>query len=349
MTDTAQRVPDPSAPGRAVAPVVMPDPTELRALMRDMRRLALTYKFGIDEVMTKIAILRDEFRHMANYNPVEHVGSRLKSFESIVTKCRRKGIELTPEAVRAQMFDIAGVRVTCSFVSDIYRVRDMLVGQADLTLLEERDYIAHPKGNGYQSLHLIVQVPVYLSDRVEQVVVEIQLRTIAMDFWASLEHKIYYKYDRQVPRHLTDSLKLAADVAAQLDSGSDAPTLVLRGPLARELARKATGRTLYVLDEPTTGLHFTDIEVLLSALLELRDQGNTVVVIEHNLDVVACADWVIDLGPEGGDKGGTIVASGTPEAIAKTVGSHTGHYLTDVLARAAESRPKKKGASAEAS
>jgi len=199
----------------------VPEPAQVRALMRDMRRLALTYKFGIDEVMTKIAILRDEFRHMQNYNPVEHVGSRLKSFESIVAKCRRKGIPLTPEAVRESMFDIAGVRVTCSFVSDIYRVRDMLVGQSDLTLLEERDYIAHPKGNGYKSLHLIVQVPVYLSDRVEDVIVEIQIRTIAMDFWASLEHKIFYKYGRQVPRHLTDSLKLAADVAASLDSSME--------------------------------------------------------------------------------------------------------------------------------
>jgi len=118
-----------------------------------------------------------------------------------------------------------------------------------------------------------------------------------------------------------------------------------RVKLARELARKATGRTLYVLDEPTTGLHFTDIEVLLGAILELRDQGNTVVVIEHNLDVVACADWVIDLGPEGGDKGGEIIAEGTPETIAKTEGSHTGHYLKDVLGRATENtaRKKKKG------
>jgi excinuclease ABC subunit A len=112
-----------------------------------------------------------------------------------------------------------------------------------------------------------------------------------------------------------------------------------RVKLARELARKATGSTLYVLDEPTTGLHFTDIEVLLAALLELRDQGNTVVVIEHNLDVVACADWVVDLGPEGGDKGGTIVAAGTPEEIVEAAGSHTGHYLADVLARSA-ARPK---------
>ncbi|MDB4939311.1 MAG: Excinuclease subunit [Labilithrix sp.] len=121
-----------------------------------------------------------------------------------------------------------------------------------------------------------------------------------------------------------------------------------RVKLARELARKATGRTLYVLDEPTTGLHFTDIEVLLGAILELRDQGNTVVVIEHNLDVVACADWVIDLGPEGGDKGGEIVAEGTPETIAKAEGSHTGHYLKDVLGRATEnaSKSKKKAAAA---
>ena len=115
-----------------------------------------------------------------------------------------------------------------------------------------------------------------------------------------------------------------------------------RVKLARELARKATGRTLYVLDEPTTGLHFTDIEVLLGAILELRDQGNTVIVIEHNLDVVACADWVIDLGPEGGDKGGEIVAEGTPETIAKTAGSHTGHYLKDVLGRATENTARNK-------
>ncbi|MDQ2623935.1 MAG: GTP pyrophosphokinase family protein [Actinomycetota bacterium] len=181
----------------------------------------MTYKFGIDEVMTKISILRDELRLLQHYNPVEHVGSRLKSFDSILAKCRRKGIDPTPEAIRAQMFDVAGVRVTCSFVSDIYRVRDMLAGQTDLTVLEERDYIAAPKPNGYTSLHLIVQIPVFLSDRVEDVIVEIQLRTIAMDFWASLEHKIYYNYDRTVPQHLTDALKLAADTAWSLDTAME--------------------------------------------------------------------------------------------------------------------------------
>jgi excinuclease ABC subunit A len=107
-----------------------------------------------------------------------------------------------------------------------------------------------------------------------------------------------------------------------------------RVKLARELARKATGRTLYVLDEPTTGLHFTDIEALLAAMIDLRDQGNTVVVIEHNLDVVACADWVIDLGPEGGEGGGEVVVQGTPEQVVECKRSHTGRYLKDVLERA---------------
>lgn len=196
----------------------VPPSGEIRPRVREFRRLMMTYKFGIDEVMTKITVLRDEFRHIHDYNPIEHLGSRLKSIDSIFAKAQRKGIPLTPEGVQENMFDVAGVRVTCSFVSDIYRVRDMLVCQRDLTVLEERDYIAHPKGNGYKSLHLIVKVPVFLSDRVEDVVVEIQLRTIAMDFWASLEHKIYYKYQRDVPQHLTDALKLAADVAATLDT-----------------------------------------------------------------------------------------------------------------------------------
>ncbi len=112
-----------------------------------------------------------------------------------------------------------------------------------------------------------------------------------------------------------------------------------RVKLARELARKATGRTLYVLDEPTTGLHFSDIEVLTAGLMSLRDTGNTVVVIEHNLDVIACADWVVDLGPEGGERGGTVVAQGTPEQIAETPASFTGHYLREVLA-GKKPRPK---------
>jgi excinuclease ABC subunit A len=141
-----------------------------------------------------------------------------------------------------------------------------------------------------------------------------------------------------VPR-IADKLEALRKVGlGYLSLGQPATTLsggeAQRVKLARELSRKATGRTLYVLDEPTTGLHFADIEVLLQALTDLRDQGNTILVIEHNLDVVACADWVIDLGPEGGEGGGEIVAVGTPEQVADTAGSHTGKYLKDVLGRA---------------
>ncbi len=148
-----------------------------------------------------------------------------------------------------------------------------------------------------------------------------------------------------VPR-IADKLEALRKVGlGYLTLGQPATTLsggeAQRVKLARELSRKATGRTLYVLDEPTTGLHFADIEVLLAALLDLRDQGNTVVVIEHNLDVVACADWVIDLGPEGGDGGGSIVAVGTPEQVAESERSHTARYLREVLERTA---PTKKAA-----
>nr|WP_081829808.1 GTP pyrophosphokinase family protein [Paraoerskovia marina] len=182
-----------------------------------MRRLLMTYRFGLDELMTKIVVLRDEFREIRDYNPIEHIGSRVKSIESIIGKAQRKGIPLTPDGLREGMFDIAGIRITCGFVSDITRVRDLLVGQSDLTLVEERDYITHGKPNGYKSLHLIFQVPVFLSDRVENVTVEVQIRTIAMDFWASLEHKIHYKYGHDVPKHLITELRLASDVASQLD------------------------------------------------------------------------------------------------------------------------------------
>lgn len=194
------------------------DAAELRELALGFRRLLMTYRFGLDEMMTKVTILREEFRHIHDYTPIEHIGSRMKSFESILAKANRRGIPLRPDAVRDALTDIAGIRITCSFVTDIYRMRDLLIGQRDVTLLQEKDYIAQPKENGYKSLHLILSVPVYLSDRIEQVVVEVQLRTIAMDFWASLEHKIYYKYERAIPVHLTDALTAAAAEAATLDA-----------------------------------------------------------------------------------------------------------------------------------
>nr|WP_086462357.1 GTP pyrophosphokinase family protein [Agreia sp. VKM Ac-1783] len=177
----------------------------------------MSYKFAIDEVMTKINILREEFNHVHDYNPIEHVNSRLKSPESILEKAQRKGLTIDTAVIRDRIHDIAGIRITCSFLSDIYKIREMLARQVDLTVIAERDYVASPKANGYTSLHLIVSIPVFMSDRVEQVPVEIQIRTIAMDFWASLEHKIYYKYNREVPATLLDELKQAADTANRLD------------------------------------------------------------------------------------------------------------------------------------
>lgn len=177
----------------------------------------MMYKFALDALETKIDILKEEFHFLHDYNPIEHTKSRLKSPESIINKLMRKEFDISFPSIKENIKDIAGLRITCSFVSDIYRISDMLKGQTDLTILETKDYIKYPKPNGYQSLHLIVGVPVYMSDRQETVSVEIQIRTIAMDFWASLEHKIFYKYKEAVPLRLIEELKQAADSASALD------------------------------------------------------------------------------------------------------------------------------------
>ena len=184
----------------------------------EMRQLLMVYEFALETMVLKVNLLREDFHLLRDYNPIEHVNYRVKSPQSILDKARRKGIGFTPASLRENLLDIAGLRLTCSFKNDIYQVRDHLLRHEDVILLEEKDYIAEPKPNGYQSLHLIVEVPVLLGDTTERVPVEIQLRTVAMDFWASLEHKIYYKYHGHVPRHLTDSLKLAADMASTMDT-----------------------------------------------------------------------------------------------------------------------------------
>ncbi|MDT0202983.1 GTP pyrophosphokinase family protein [Nocardioides sp. AE5] len=190
---------------------------EFHALSGQLTRFLMEYKFGIDEITTKISILQEEFAHLHDYNPIEHVLSRVKSPESIFDKMQRRGVASDIEAIRAEITDIAGVRVTCSFTSDVYRVFDLLSGQPDIEVIQVEDYIAAPKENGYRSLHALVETPVHLSDRVVPVIVELQLRTVAMDFWASLEHKIYYKYRTDVPAELLRELKEAADTAASLD------------------------------------------------------------------------------------------------------------------------------------
>ena len=205
-------------------------PSQLRALSDQMQRFLLEYRFGMQEVETKLGILRDEFHHMHDYNPIEHVSSRVKSPDSIVGKVARKGLDPDFDTIRERITDIAGVRVTCSFVTDVYRLFDLLTAQDDVTVRRVKDYIAQPKPNGYQSLHAVLEVPVFLSTGRVVVPVEVQFRTIAMDFWASLEHKIYYKYDNQVPDRLVAELKDAADSAAALDHRMERLHRELHGP-----------------------------------------------------------------------------------------------------------------------
>ena len=180
-------------------------------------RFVMRYKFAVDEVTTKMSILREEFRELHDYNPIEHLNARLKTPESILAKALRRGVAPTFDDLRHHVRDIAGVRVICSFTSDVRTIFELFTGQDDVTVVDVDDYITHPKSNGYRSLHATVQVPVFLSTGCEQVYVEMQFRTVAMDFWASLEHKIFYKYDREVPAGLVEELREAAETATMLD------------------------------------------------------------------------------------------------------------------------------------
>lgn len=190
---------------------------QFKQMRKNMTRLMLIYKFALAELETKIEILQEEFLMIHEYNPIEHTSSRLKSPESIMKKLGRKGKEISVSSIRENVKDIAGLRITCSFISDIYQIHEMLQNQSDLKILNVKDYIQNPKNNGYKSLHLLIEIPVFMSDCKEIVTVEVQIRTIAMDFWASLEHKIFYKYDQFVPERLLKELKEAADSAYALD------------------------------------------------------------------------------------------------------------------------------------
>jgi putative GTP pyrophosphokinase len=181
-------------------------------------RFMLNYQFALDEIMTKINILKTEFEHLQDYSPIEHVSARLKSPESLLAKAGRRDLPLSFAALSENVLDVAGVRIVCSFISDAYWVARMITSQPDITVVTIKDCIAEPKPNGYKSLHIIVKVPIFLSESVQNIHVELQIRTVAMDFWASLEHKIYYKYDKEVPAELLAELKEAAGVADRLDS-----------------------------------------------------------------------------------------------------------------------------------
>ena len=175
------------------------------------------YTSALKEVGTKLEILNDEFQHVHSYNPIEHIKTRIKTPESIVKKLKRKGHETSIENMVKYVNDIAGVRLICSFTSDIYKLAEMIGNQTDLKVLSIKDYIKNPKESGYKSYHMLVSVPIFLSDSVVDTKVEIQIRTIAMDFWASLEHKIYYKFEGNAPDYISRDLKECADMVATLD------------------------------------------------------------------------------------------------------------------------------------
>ncbi len=210
------------------------DRERLLSMRREVQRFLLQYEFGLREIGTKIDILRDEFLELHDYNPIEHVSSRVKSPESLVDKVARKGLGADLESIREHVTDIAGVRVTCSFESDVYRLFDLLTLQDDVSVRLVKDYIANPKPNGYQSLHAVVEIPVFLSSGPVSVPVEVQFRTIAMDFWASLEHKIHYKYAGDVPERLTEELREAAATATELDARMARLHREIHGEVPRE-------------------------------------------------------------------------------------------------------------------
>ncbi len=177
----------------------------------------LIYSSAMKEMVTRLEILSNEFQHTHSYNPIEHLKSRLKTPESIVKKLRRHGYESSIENMVTYVKDIAGVRVICSFTSDVYKIAEAITAQSDIEILSVKDYIKNPKPSGYQSYHIIALVPVYLSDQKIDTKVEIQIRTIAMDFWASLEHKINYKFDGNVPEEIRNQLVDCAGRIRDLD------------------------------------------------------------------------------------------------------------------------------------
>ncbi len=182
------------------------------------KEVQLIYNSALKQISTKLEILNDEFQHVHRYNPIEHIKWRIKTPESIVKKLKKHGLESTLDNMVKHVNDIAGIRVICSFASDIYQIAEMISSQRDIRVISVKDYIVNPKASGYKSYHMLVSVPVYLSDRIADTKVEIQIRTVAMDFWASLEHKIHYKFEGNAPEHIKEQLVECAQMVAALDA-----------------------------------------------------------------------------------------------------------------------------------
>ena len=195
----------------------MPQVSDFLDLDRQYRQLMFLYEAAIGQMEARLEILNKEFQFSNDRNPIEDIKSRIKSKESIMNKLSKKGLPMTVSAMTHNILDIAGIRVVCPFISDVYQVARMILRQKDVELLMIKDYIRDPKENGYRSLHLIVQVEVPFSEQTRKVPVEIQIRTIAMNFWASTEHQLRYKKERQFTEEMQQQLKYCADIMAEAD------------------------------------------------------------------------------------------------------------------------------------
>ena len=196
---------------------MIPDTPTAAAFQQQYREMMQLYSAAVREVRTKVEILDEEFRTRYAHNPIHHIDSRLKSPQSMMKKLARKGLPQTLEAAEANLNDIAGIRIVCNYLDDIYRIADLLQRQRDVEFVHRRDYIENPKESGYRSLHLVIRIPVFLSSHTELVPVEVQIRTIAMDFWASLEHQLRYKSDQETTQKLRQRLQRCAEISARLD------------------------------------------------------------------------------------------------------------------------------------
>ena len=190
---------------------------QLEGLMFEYTKINKNYQSAIKEITTKLEILDGDFQLRHMHNPIHSIGSRVKSPESIAEKIVRKGLPMDVENISKNLLDIAGVRVICNYIEDIYLIAGLIKGQSDIRTLREVDYIKNPKENGYRSLHLVIAVPVFFVDRVEEIPVEVQIRTIAMDFWASLEHQLRYKSKGEIPQFIAKELKECAETIAETD------------------------------------------------------------------------------------------------------------------------------------
>lgn len=197
--------------------VLMVEQVEALKQAKPFVELMMYNRCAIREIETKLRVLDEEFSILADRNPIQTIKSRIKKPISIIEKLQRRGYEVTVQNMQEHLTDIAGVRVICSFVEDIYKLAELLLSQDDIILVEVKDYIKNPKPNGYRSLHLILEIPIFLSREKKHMRVEVQFRTIAMDFWASLEHQLKYKKKIENPEKIANELKYCADVITEVD------------------------------------------------------------------------------------------------------------------------------------